>query len=67
MKNQFDVKGFRATCVLSISRLINNVYLLRRRQKEKNTMRDYDDIIEYPMTYSVIIWNRFLYILCHIN
>ena len=30
-------------------------------------MRDYDDIIEYPMTYSVIIWNRFLYFLCHIN
>ena len=67
MKNLFDIKGFRATCVLSISRLINNIYLLRKRPKEKNMRRDYDDIIEYPMTYSVIIWNLFLYFLCHIN
>ena len=67
MKNLFDIEGFGATCVLSISRLINNIYLLRKRQKEKNARRDYDDILEYPMTYSVIIWNRFLYFLCHIN
>ena len=67
MKNLFDIKGFRATCVLSISRLINNIYLLRKRPKEKNMRRDYDDIIEYPMTYSIIIWKRCLYFLWHMN